>query len=163
MSRYPILPSFIDDENIIRHAVVNSDSIRATLELLGSSLHPNNYKKLKILCNRYRIDNSHYGRAKCAPGINVKYTLEEVLVEDSHYVNIARLKKRLVSSGLLSYRCSDCNNDGTWNGKPITLQLDHINGKRSDHRIENLRFLCPNCHAQTETYAGKNSATLPKT
>jgi 5-methylcytosine-specific restriction endonuclease McrA len=41
-------------------------------------------------------------------------------------------------------------------GKPLSLHLDHKNGKNNDHRIENLRFLCPNCHSQTATYAGKN-------
>ena len=46
---------------------------------------------------------------------------------------------------------------GVWLDEPITLQLDHINGINNDHRIENLRILCPNCHSQTSTYAGKNN------
>lgn len=49
-----------------------------------------------------------------------------------------------------------CGNIGEWQGQKLVLQLDHINGKNNDHRIENLRFLCPNCHSITETYAGKN-------
>lgn len=44
--------------------------------------------------------------------------------------------------------------------KKLTLQLDHINGKNNDHRIENLRLLCPNCHSITETYAGKKQRGL---
>jgi RNA polymerase subunit RPABC4/transcription elongation factor Spt4 len=44
-----------------------------------------------------------------------------------------------------------------WNGKVLTLQVDHINGVNDDHRLENLRFLCPNCHSQTPTYAGSNA------
>ena len=43
-----------------------------------------------------------------------------------------------------------------WLGNPLALQLDHINGVNNDHRLTNLRFLCPNCHSQTDTYAGKN-------
>ena len=51
--------------------------------------------------------------------------------------------------------CSNCH-ISEWNNKPITFQLDHINGDHCDNRIENLRFLCANCHSQTDTYTGKN-------
>jgi hypothetical protein len=56
------------------------------------------------------------------------------------------------------YHCEgpDCLVKDTWNGKPIVLHFDHINGDRRDHRPENVRWLCPNCHSQTETYAGRN-------
>ena len=70
-------------------------------------------------------------------------------------MNIARLKIRLVKEKRLEYKCALCG-ISEWQGQPLSLQLDHINGKHNDHRIENLRFLCPNCHSQTETYAGKN-------
>ena len=62
----------------------------------------------------------------------------------------------------MEYKCSgkDCCNKGEWLGKPLVLQLDHINGVRDDHRLENLRFLCPNCHSQTDTYGGKNSNVI---
>lgn len=56
----------------------------------------------------------------------------------------------------LEYKCAFCGNTGEWLGQKLTLQLDHINGKNNDYRIENLRFLCPNCHSITPTYAGKN-------
>ena len=50
-----------------------------------------------------------------------------------------------------------CGNTGEWLGKVMPLELDHINGKNNDHRIENLRWLCPNCHAITDTYSGRNN------
>jgi 5-methylcytosine-specific restriction endonuclease McrA len=53
------------------------------------------------------------------------------------------------------YECKWCKNSGMWNGKALTLQLDHINGISNDHRLVNLRWLCPNCHSQTPTYAGR--------
>jgi len=56
---------------------------------------------------------------------------------------------------LKDYKCCECGCVNTWNNKPLSLQLDHINGISNDNRLENLRFLCPNCHSQTETYAGK--------
>ena len=86
----------------------------------------------------------------------VKHEMSDILIENSTYANIASLKRRLVNSGLLEYKCACCGNTGEWQGQKLTLQLDHINGKNNDHRIENLRFLCPNCHSITETYAGKN-------
>lgn len=84
-----------------------------------------------------------------------KYNLDEILVKDSTYKNISRLKERLLRENLLEYKCSICG-ISEWQGKSISLQLDHINGVNNDHRLENLRLLCPNCHSQTETYAGRN-------
>jgi 5-methylcytosine-specific restriction endonuclease McrA len=66
-----------------------------------------------------------------------------------------KLKHRIIQDGLLKYECVDCGNKGEYNGQPLSLHLDHINGINNDNRLENLRFLCPNCHSQTETYAGK--------
>ena len=56
---------------------------------------------------------------------------------------------------LLEYKCSTCNID-SWNGKKLVLELDHINWNHTDNRLENLRFLCPNCHSQTDTFRGRN-------
>ena len=65
------------------------------------------------------------------------------------------LKRRILKDGLLKYECVDCGNMGEYNGKQLSLHLDHKNGINNDNRLENLRFLCPNCHSQTETYSGK--------
>lgn len=68
------------------------------------------------------------------------------------------LKKRILKEKIIEYKCNKCGNDGSWMGEKITLQIDHINGTSNDNRIENLRFLCPNCHSQTLTFSGKNSS-----
>lgn len=111
-------------------------------------------KLLKRRITEIGILTDHFG---------IKYTvnkhtheLDDVLVKDSSYANTARLKKRLVRDGIMQYICEGCGNEGVWNNQPLTLQLDHINGHNDDHRRENLRFLCPNCHSQTSTYSGKN-------
>lgn len=65
------------------------------------------------------------------------------------------VKTRLLEAGLLQNVCQGCGLI-EWLGKPLIMHIDHINGKRNDHRLENLRMLCPNCHSQTPTYGGKN-------
>jgi len=65
------------------------------------------------------------------------------------------LKMRLIRERLKQARCEACGRD-RWNGTHIPLELDHINGRRDDNRLDNLRILCPNCHAQTPTYRGRN-------
>lgn len=85
----------------------------------------------------------------------LKYKLEEVLTENSP-VTRRVLISYLAKYNVLDYKCAICGNIGEWNGVSLTLQIDHINGIRNDNRKENLRWLCPNCHSQTDTYCGKN-------
>lgn len=66
------------------------------------------------------------------------------------------LKFRLLAEGLLENKCSQCKIT-EWQGKRISIQLDHINGVNTDNRLENLRMLCPNCHSQTETFGARNT------
>ena len=65
------------------------------------------------------------------------------------------IKRRLLLAGKLRNCCDICGLS-EWRGRPLSIQIDHINGIRDDHRLENLRMLCPNCHTQTETYGSKN-------
>lgn len=82
---------------------------------------------------------------------------EEIFKENSPCERIV-VRRRVLRDNLIEYKCAECGIT-EYNGKPISLQLDHINGVSNDHRLENLRWLCPNCHSQTETYAGKNVKT----
>lgn len=88
--------------------------------------------------------------------IKEKIPLDFILVKNSNY-NRVNLKKRLLKEGLLENKCVLCGQLPEWNGKPLTLQLDHINGVYNDNRIENLRVLCGHCHSQTDTFSGRNS------
>lgn len=115
--------------------------------------------QIKKRCVELNISTEHFSSTNAARKASTKYTLDEILVENSTYANISRLKSRLINEDRLKYVCAICGNNGFWNNQPLTLTLDHINGKHLDHRIENLRFLCPNCHSQTETFSGKNKTT----
>jgi 5-methylcytosine-specific restriction endonuclease McrA len=72
------------------------------------------------------------------------------------------VRRRIIYENLIEYKCSECPIVDNYNGKKISLQLDHINGIRNDHRLENLRWLCPNCHSQQETSFGKSDRKIIK-
>ena len=110
-----------------------------------------NIELLKKELDNENIDYSHLPNKT----ILQKQTLDEILVEDSNYQS-SKLKKRLIEAGLKEDRCEECGIGNEWNGKPLTLQVHHINGNHRDNRIENLQILCPNCHSQTENYGSKN-------
>ena len=144
-----------DDEftNMVKSSRTYSECLRK----LGLSTNGGHSQLLvKKRCKELSIDTSHFiGRNGISP-YRRKIANEEIFVEDSKYLNMASLKKRIIEDNLIPYKCDKCGNQGEWLGKKLTLQIDHINGNHFDNRLENLRFLCPNCHAQTSTYAGKN-------
>ena len=80
--------------------------------------------------------------------------IEELLVEGRR-TSRCHLKRRLLNEGLKENRCEICGIE-SWLGKPLNAQLHHKNGDGSDNRLENIIFLCPNCHSQTDTYGGRN-------
>lgn len=83
-------------------------------------------------------------------GVQVRMPASEVFAEG---VNRHRqtLLWHLVNSAGRTYECESCKNPGEWQGEPLCLEIDHVNGNHRDNRLENLRFLCPNCHSQAET------------
>ena len=111
-------------------------------------------KKIK----EFEIDTSHFtgqlwnkGKTKEEDNRIFGKLNEEIFVENSVAYR-QTIRKRIITQHLIPYECAFCGNKGEWLGKPLTLELDHINGCPNDHRIENLRFLCPNCHALTPTW-----------
>ena len=74
----------------------------------------------------------------------------------TEYKSRSAVRRFILKHNLLSYICAVCGQEPFWNGRPLSLILDHINGVNNDHRLENLRFVCPNCNIQLPTYGSKN-------
>lgn len=143
--------------------VSESRSVASVIKALGLNVSGGNYRTFYRKVEKYGIDITHFtGQAHLKGGThdwNDKIPIDEILVEGSTYAG--NLKKRVLDAGLLAYECVECG-ISSWNGKEITLQLDHINGMNDDHRLENLQLLCPNCHSQTNTFAGRNKGAYTK-
>lgn len=130
----------------------------ALLSLDVSACGSGAYKTFKRRCTVLGVNaHEHLNKDLGYPKRNGNGIIElkDILVQDSTYQNIGRLKTRMINAGLLEYRCYECG-IVEWNSKPISLHLDHKNGIHNDHRKENIWLLCPNCHSQTVTYGGKN-------
>lgn len=107
-------------------------------------------KRLRLFQVENNVDISHFVPGKWRP------TENEKLFSINFSGRNGILKKRILEEKLIPYICSECSQEPIWNNKPLVLQLDHTNGNSSDNRLENLRFLCPNCHTQTTTFCGSN-------
>ena len=81
--------------------------------------------------------------------------LNRLTIENKRMPNTHDTKLRLIKLGIFENKCDICN-IATWNNKPLSLHLDHIDGNPKNNLVSNLRLLCPNCHSQTDTYCGKN-------
>ncbi len=144
--------------------VEKSTAVAEVLRTLGLKPTGGNYRYINSRMRALELDTSHFTGAAWNRGLTKEtssaikraaalqtYPNEQVFVENCPYVVIGpRLTARLVKMGR-PYRCEACGLT-EWCGKALTLHLDHINGINNDHRLENLRFLCPNCHQQTQTW-----------
>jgi hypothetical protein len=139
----------------LKSLVDSHENINQILITLGVNSNGSGaYRTFRNHCKRMGVETPMFTTTNRE--FRKRIPMDEILVENSTYSNNGRLKKRLVREGILEYVCVGCGNNGTWEGKDLTLQLDHINGINNDNRKENLRFLCPNCHTQTNTYGSKN-------
>lgn len=138
-----------------RQFVLESNSLTSVSKKLGyKSSCKETLDKIKNRIEQLDISIEHFNNYSHAFIARNNYELEEILVQNSPYTNLTTLKDKLLKVNLKEYKCDICG-IYEWLGNPLSLQLDHINGVNNDHRIENIRFLCPNCHSQTDTFCRK--------
>ena len=113
------------------------------------------FKRKATVLGLYDPNQSGKGTRKKYTGL--KFNTDDILSGKHPTYRTAKLKARLIKEDYIKCECVWCGIADTWNDKPIVLHLDHINGISNDHRLENLRLLCPNCHSQTDTWCGKNN------
>jgi HNH endonuclease len=140
-------------------AAARSDSVMSALRVLGWPYNSTTIRRFRQLAEECDVDLSHFlgqasHRGKRYPERAVP--ISAYLVKGGgRRITTSGLRKRLIAERLLPDYCNGCERT-SWCGMPIPLELDHVNGDRNDNRLENLRLLCPNCHALTPTYRGRN-------
>ena len=157
MSRVKISKLWLLTKDECEQLIAESDSFVEILRKLGLCTTGGNYLTLKKIFTNYQLDYSKFQCNNTGKKFNIpsKVSNEELFTENNLHGRCT-LKKRIIKEKLIPYKCACCGRDPIWNGKELVLVLDHINGINNDNRLENLRFLCPNCNAQQDTFCGKH-------
>jgi len=139
----------------LQEAVQTSTSMRQVLAKLSVAPYGGNYDVLRAKLRKHGLDTSHFlGQAWNRNRQLPPETPLERYLEGARPIQSYKLKNRLLKHGVLAPVCVGCGLR-SWLDQPIPLELDHVNGNNKDNRLENLRLLCPNCHALTPTYRSK--------
>lgn len=143
-----------------KELVKNCESIGQILKAFNLENKGSNNRTVKARCIEDNVDIEHIklglSSNKGRKFYIIKTPLKNILVKNSTF-NRTHLKERLIEENMLEYKCEVCGNIGEWGGKKLTLQLEHKNGIHNDNTLQNLCFLCPNCHSQTKTFCGKKN------
>ena len=157
------------DKEWLEELCKNSYSYAEVLQKAGRKQAGGNQSVLKKKIEEFDIDISHFTGQRWQQSPNQKdnkvsrekYEIEEIFVKNSP-VSQKVMRGYVERHQLLDYHCQNCGCDGKWQDGEISLEIDHIDGDNTNNQLSNLRYLCPNCHALTETYRGKNKALKSK-
>lgn len=141
------------DLELFKQYIKNSSSFNQVQIKLGYSANSGKVIKLiKKRCEQNNIDISHFTYQSSVP---IKRNELNIFIENSN-ASQKVLREWYKKGKYTEYKCAICGQEPFWNNKELTLTLDHINGINNDDRLENLRWVCPNCDRQLETYGSKN-------
>lgn len=140
------------DKLVVAAATEERSALKAASRL---GVRYSTYRKHAIRLGVWKTNQSGKGFAKKQIE---SITIENILLGKHSYFATSAVKRKLFKAGLKENKCEKCGIK-EWNNLPIVCQLDHIDGNRNNHVLENLRILCPNCHSQTVTYRGKNKCS----
>jgi hypothetical protein len=143
-------------DDLLLSAASAAPTKAALLRTLGYNPTPHLYRALNQRLDALGIDAGQFGRRGWSRGLTLppRTDLADLLCRDSR-VGTNYLRRRLLREGVFAHRCVCCGFT-EWEGQPVPLELDHIDGDRTNNEIGNLRLVCPNCHALTDTYRGRN-------
>ena len=164
-------PSYLEGitDDTFKEIWLNSNSIRNVLVKISTIRNEEykesgtRFKSVVKYANSLNLDQHHIKTTPWNKNLTIEEfsqsePLENVLVKGSTY-NSTRLKNRLIKDNILKEECILCGISQKWNDIPTVLQLDHIDGDRTNQQLDNLRILCGNCHSLTGTFCGKNKKT----
>lgn len=149
-------------KEVLEPIVRDSISMREVLLKLNLKVTGGNRSHITMRIKNAGISTEHFlgqgwSKGIAPPCAHTKETFtKEVLCKDGKGWKGSGIKLKLYEYNLKEEFCEICGQGPNWNGKKLTLQLDHINGDHFDNSIDNLRIVCPNCHTQTETFGTKN-------
>ena len=146
----------LSDEQFVE-LLKKSSTISEVLFKLGYTTKGNSwgYSQIKRRMTDLNLDYSIFkGKSYLANKKSDKISEQDILRENCKHQRTV-LRRYIIKNNLIPYKCAICGCT-EWQGKTLSLELDHINGINNDNRLENLRFLCPNCHSQPSTYGSRN-------
>lgn len=143
-------------EQDLRNAISQSFSKREALQKLGIASQGGNYRVINKAIDLYNIDISHFRGKVWNKGrtFGPKRPLSDYF-SNQYSITSHALRVRLLDEHLKERKCEKCHLS-QWKGRPIPLELDHIDGNHKNNNLSNLRILCPNCHSMTSTFRGRN-------
>lgn len=150
--------SWSDEEFIA--AVAASTNFTDVLRVLGLRTAGGNHRTMKVHAERLGVDLRHFSSARRLRGLAEHRDRKRITPDGAFAMGspVSRsVLRRLARLHVSPYACARCANAGVWRGRRLVLQLDHANSDPGDHRLANLRWLCPNCHSQTPTFAGRGA------
>lgn len=147
----------LSDEQFVE-LLKKSSTISEVLFKLGYTVKGNSwgYSQVKRRMDDLNLDHSIFkGKSAIIKTTKLNNVKKEDILKENCKHQRTVLRRYIIKNNLIPYKCAICGCT-EWQGKTLSLELDHINGINNDNRLENLRFLCPNCHSQTSTYGSRN-------